>query len=56
MNTAPGAVSGERIFVEDLHPLGLFHAALVRSPIAHGRLRGVDAPKQIGRASCRERV
>ena len=45
MNTAPGAVSGERIFVEDLHPLGLFHAALVRSPIAHGRLRGVDAPK-----------
>lgn len=37
--------SGERLFVEDLYPLGLFHAALVRSPIARGRLLGVDVPK-----------
>lgn len=38
-------MSEERVFVEDLSPPGLFHAALVRSPIAHGRLRGIDAPK-----------
>ncbi len=37
--------SGDRLFVEDLYPLGLFHAALIRSPVARGKLRGVDAPK-----------
>jgi CO/xanthine dehydrogenase Mo-binding subunit len=35
----------ERSFVEDNVPPGLFHAALVRSPVAHGKLLGVDAPR-----------
>jgi CO/xanthine dehydrogenase Mo-binding subunit len=30
----------ERQFIEDLYPEGLHHAALVRSPVARGRLRG----------------
>jgi len=36
---------GERVFVEDLYPQGVHHAALVRSPVARGKLRGVDVPK-----------
>ncbi|MFA6505198.1 MAG: xanthine dehydrogenase family protein [Treponemataceae bacterium] len=38
-------LNGKRVFVEDLHPAGLYHAALVRSKIAHGKLRGIETPK-----------
>lgn len=40
-----GSSYGKRVFVEDLHPAGVYHAALVRSPISRGKLRGIDAPK-----------
>ncbi len=33
------------LFVEDLSVQGMLHAAVVRSPIAAGRLLGVDVPK-----------
>jgi carbon-monoxide dehydrogenase large subunit len=33
---------GRGQYVDDLHPEGLWHAAIVRSPVAHGRLRAVD--------------
>jgi xanthine dehydrogenase large subunit len=37
--------SGEARFLDDLpEPAGLWHAALVTSPVAHGRLLGLDAP------------
>ncbi|MGI9623693.1 MAG: xanthine dehydrogenase family protein molybdopterin-binding subunit [Acidimicrobiales bacterium] len=34
---------GEAEFVDDMSPPGLLHAAIVRSPVAHGILRGFDA-------------
>ena len=33
---------GRGQYVDDLAPAGLWHAAIVRSPVAHGRLRAVD--------------
>src|SRR5271154_704478 len=34
---------GRGEFVGDLHREGMLHAAILRSPIAHGRIRGVSA-------------
>src|SRR5271154_7585544 len=34
---------GRGEFVGDLHREGMLHAAILRSPIAHGRIRGLDA-------------
>src|ERR1700676_5083052 len=37
-------VTGRAIYVDDIpEPRGLLYAALVTSPVAHGRLRGIDA-------------
>jgi len=33
---------GEGRFVDDLHVDGMLHAAFVRSPLAHGRILGID--------------
>ena len=33
---------GEGRYVDDLHPEGLLHAALLRSSVAHGRIRSID--------------
>lgn len=35
-------LKGEGRFVDDIEPRGTLHAAFVRSPIAHGRIRGID--------------
>jgi aerobic carbon-monoxide dehydrogenase large subunit len=34
---------GRGEFVGDLRREGMLHAAILRSPVAHGRIRGVDA-------------
>ncbi len=39
----PRLLSGRGTYVGDLQPDGLLHAAILRSPIAHGRLRRIDA-------------
>ncbi len=36
-------LTGRGIFVADLAPDGVLHAAILRSPIAHGRIRRIDA-------------
>ena len=36
-------LTGRGTYVGDLHREGVLHAVVVRSPIAHGRLRGIDA-------------
>jgi carbon-monoxide dehydrogenase large subunit len=36
-------LTGTGVFVDDFEPSGVLHAAILRSSIAHGRLRGVDA-------------
>ncbi len=33
---------GKGEYVDDLHPEGLLHAAILRSTVAHGRIRSVD--------------
>ena len=33
---------GRGQFVDDLAPEGLLHAAILRSPVAHGRIRSID--------------
>jgi carbon-monoxide dehydrogenase large subunit len=39
---------GEGQYVDDLSREGQWHAAIVRSPIAHGRIRAIDAAKALG--------
>lgn len=38
-----GLLRGVRHYLADLHVDGMLHAVFVRSPVAHGRLRSVDA-------------
>ena len=41
-------VAGAAIYIDDIpEPPGMLHAALVLSPIAHGRLRGIDASRAL---------
>ena len=35
-------LTGTGQFVDDLHPEGLLHAAILRSSVAHGRIRSID--------------
>jgi xanthine dehydrogenase large subunit len=43
-DSATKHVTGSAIYLDDMpEPPGLLHAALVMSPVAHGRLRGIDA-------------
>src|ERR1700732_5082854 len=44
---------GRGEFVGDLRREGMLHAAILRSPIAHGRLRGLDASAARAMASVR---
>jgi carbon-monoxide dehydrogenase large subunit len=39
-NEDPRLLTGRALFVDDVDPPGLLHAAFVRSPYAHARLRG----------------
>src|SRR5438046_9394561 len=34
---------GRGQYVDDLHREGMLHAAILRSPVAHGRIRSIDA-------------
>lgn len=36
-------LTGRGIYVGDLHPEGLLHAVILRSPVAHGRIVRIDA-------------
>jgi carbon-monoxide dehydrogenase large subunit len=36
-------LTGRACFVDDIHLPGMLHAAIVRSPVAHGRIRSIDA-------------
>jgi aerobic carbon-monoxide dehydrogenase large subunit len=40
---------GKGQYVDDVNPPGLLHAAIVRSSIAHGRIRGVDCAAALAR-------
>lgn len=35
-------VRGKGTYVDDLEPAGLLHAVILRSPVAHGRIRSID--------------
>lgn len=38
-------LTGRGCFVDDIHLPGMAHAAVLRSPVAHGRIRGIDLSK-----------
>jgi CO/xanthine dehydrogenase Mo-binding subunit len=40
-------VTGRALYGADLHMAGLLHGHFVRSPIAHGRIRSIDASKAL---------
>jgi carbon-monoxide dehydrogenase large subunit len=44
---------GEGCYVDDLDRAGLLHAAVLRSPLAHGVIRGIDASAALARAGVR---
>jgi len=44
----PALVQGERLYTDDFKLPGMLHAAIVRSPHAHARIRGIDAAKAHG--------
>ncbi len=39
----PALVTGRAVFVDDVEPDGLLHAAVLRSPHAHARIKKIDA-------------
>ena len=41
----PRRLRGEGTYVDDVHVPGMLHATVVRSPMAHARVRGLDAAK-----------
>ena len=44
-NEDPRLLTGQALFTDDVHLEGLVHAAFLRSPYAHARLRRVDAAR-----------
>src|SRR5215813_1116011 len=42
-------LTGQALFVDDVELPGMLHAALLRSPLAHGRIRRIDASAARGR-------
>ena len=42
-NEDPALLTGQALFVDDVHLPGMLHAAFLRSDYAHGRIRGIDA-------------
>jgi len=41
-NEDPRLLTGQALFVDDVELAGLLHAALLRSPLAHARIRSID--------------
>jgi aerobic carbon-monoxide dehydrogenase large subunit len=41
-NEDPRLLTGQALYVDDVHLPGMLHAAFVRSPYAHGRILGID--------------
>src|SRR5262245_22147633 len=42
-------LTGQALFVDDVELPGLLHAAFMRSPVAHARVRGIDASAALAR-------
>ena len=42
---------GRGTYIDDLRP-GQWHAAIVRSPVAHGRIRRIDAAPRLRCRAC----
>lgn len=43
-------LTGKGTFADDYEPAGILHAAIVRSSVAHGRIRKIDATAAVGMA------
>ncbi|MGH2625324.1 MAG: hypothetical protein ACRDHY_01575, partial [Anaerolineales bacterium] len=44
-NEDPRLLSGQALFVDDVQLPGMAHAAFLRSPYAHARIRAIDAAR-----------
>jgi CO/xanthine dehydrogenase Mo-binding subunit len=48
-NEDPRLLTGQALFVDDVELPGMLHAAFVRSPYAHARIRGIDVTRALDR-------
>ncbi len=48
-NEDPRLLTGQALFVDDVHLPGMAHAAFLRSPYAHARIRSLDASRALER-------
>src|SRR5258706_15460622 len=48
-NEDPRLLRGQALFVDDVELPGLLHAAFLRSPYAHARLKGIDMSAALAR-------
>ena len=48
-NEDPRLLTGQALFVDDVHLPGMLHAAFLRSPYAHARITNVDTSKALER-------
>lgn len=48
-NEDPRLISGRALFVDDVHLPGMLHAAFLRSPYAHARIKRVNLTKALNR-------
>jgi carbon-monoxide dehydrogenase large subunit len=49
----PRFLRGKGRYVDDVSPAGLLHAVILRSPVAHGRIRGIDRTSALARPGVR---
>ncbi len=52
-NEDPYLLTGQALFVDDVHLPGMLHAAFVRSPYAHARIRHIDAARALAHTGVR---
>ena len=48
-NEDPRLLTGQALFVDDVHLPGMAHAAFVRSPYAHARIASIDVSPALQR-------
>ena len=50
-----GHVTGKTVYVDDLHFPGMLHLKMVRSPLHHARIKGIDTSAAQLRSSLAEK-
>ena len=45
-------LTGQALFIDDVELPGMLHAALLRSQVAHARIKGIDVSQALKRPGC----